>query len=43
MTDSLTITKPIHFRTANKGRREIKPGPQPVRDTPTGRIPASRG
>ena len=39
MTDSLTITKPIHFRTANKGRREIKPGPQPVRDTPTGRIP----
>jgi hypothetical protein len=39
MTDGLTITKPIHFSMANKGRREIKPGPQPVRDTPRGRVP----
>jgi len=39
MTEALTITKPIHFSMANKGKREIKPGPQPVRDTPKGRIP----
>ena len=36
---SLTVTKKIHFATAGKGKREIKPGPAPVRDTPTGRVP----
>jgi hypothetical protein len=24
---------------ANKGKREIRPGPEPVRDTPRGRVP----
>ncbi len=38
MSDSLTVTKLIHFSMANKGKREIKPGPQPVRDTPQGRV-----
>ena len=36
---ALTVTKKIHFSMANKGRREIKPGPQPVRDLPTARVP----
>jgi len=35
----LTITRKIHFSLAGKGKREIKPGPAPVRDTPTGRVP----
>jgi len=39
MHDELTITKKIHFSMANKGRREIKPGPAPVTDTPDGRVP----
>ena len=39
MSESLTVTKQIHFSMANKGKREIKPGPQPVRDTPQDRIP----
>jgi hypothetical protein len=39
MPDELTITKKIHFSMANKGRREIKPGPAPVTDTPDGRVP----
>lgn len=39
MSESLTVTKRIHFSMANKGKREIKPGPQPIRDTPQGRIP----
>ncbi len=39
MSDSLTVTKQIHFSMANKGKREIKPGPQPILDTPQGRIP----
>jgi len=38
MTD-LTVTKKIHFSMANKGKRQIKPGPQPVRDLPTARVP----
>jgi hypothetical protein len=38
MTD-LTVTKKIHFSMANKGKREIKPGPQPVRDLPSARVP----
>ena len=39
MPDGLTRTRRIHFSMANKGRREIKPGPRPVRDGPDGRIP----
>jgi hypothetical protein len=39
MPDDMTITKKIHFSMANKGKREIKPGPAPVTDTPEGRVP----
>jgi hypothetical protein len=39
MSDSVTVTKRIHFSMAHRGRREIEPGPQPVRDTPNGRVP----
>ena len=39
MPDDLTLTKKIHFSMANKGKREIKPGPAPVADTPDGRVP----
>jgi len=39
MPDELTLTKKIHFSMANKGKREIKPGPAPVTDTPDGRVP----
>ena len=39
MPDDLTLTKKIHFTMANKGKREIKPGPAPVADTPDGRVP----
>ncbi len=39
MPDELTLTKKIHFTMANKGKREIKPGPAPVADTPEGRVP----
>jgi len=39
MPDELTLTKKIHFTMANKGKREIKPGPAPVADTPDGRVP----
>lgn len=39
MPDELTVTKRIHFSMANRGRREIKPGPAPVIDLPAGRIP----
>ncbi len=42
MPDELTITRKIHFTMANKGRREIKPGPAAVIDTPgmpDGRVP----
>lgn len=39
MSDRLTVTRRIHFSLAEKGRREIKPGPQPVRDGAEGRIP----
>ncbi|MCK4626401.1 MAG: hypothetical protein KAV00_13870 [Phycisphaerae bacterium] len=39
MSESLTVTKRIHFSMANKGKREIEPGPQPILDTPQGRIP----
>jgi len=34
-----TVTKKIHFSMANRGRREIKPGPKRVVDTPAGRVP----
>lgn len=39
MFEQLTVTKPIHFSMAGKGKRQIKPGPAPVRDTPAGRVP----
>jgi len=39
MPDGLTVTKKVHFTRANRGRREIKPGPQPVRAVLTGRVP----
>ena len=38
--DGLTVTRKIHFSLQNKGRREIRPGPQPVPDdVPAGRVP----
>ena len=39
MHNRLTITKSIHFSMAGKGKRQIKPGPAPIHDTPTGRVP----
>jgi hypothetical protein len=39
MPDGLTVTRKIHFSMANKGKRQIKPGPAPVRDTLAGRVP----
>lgn len=39
MPGELTLTRRIHFAMANKGRREMRPGPVPVRDTPDGRVP----
>lgn len=39
MSHDLTVTKKIHFSMANKGRREIRPGPAAVIDTPDGRVP----
>ena len=39
MPDDLTLKKKIHFWMANKGKRQIKPGPAPVTDTPDGRVP----
>lgn len=39
MPAGLTVTRKIHFSMANKGKREIQPGPAPVRDTPSGRVP----
>ena len=38
MSSELTVTKKIHFSMANKGRREIRPGPAPVVDVPDGRV-----
>ena len=29
----------VHFTHANRGRKQIKPGPEPVNDTPEGRVP----
>ena len=39
MLDELTVTKKIHFSMAKRGKRQIKPGPAPVCDTPDGRVP----
>ena len=37
---NLTVTRKIHFSRRNKGRRELRPGPQPVPDDlPEGRVP----
>jgi hypothetical protein len=36
----VTVTRQIHFSLRNRGRREIRPGPQPVPDdVPAGRVP----
>jgi hypothetical protein len=37
--EQLTVRRQIHFSMANKGKRQIKPGPNPIRDTPDGRVP----
>jgi hypothetical protein len=37
--EQLTVTRRIHFSMANRGKRQIEPGPAPVRDTPAGRVP----
>lgn len=29
----------VHFTNANRGRKQIKAGPEPVMDTPDGRVP----
>ncbi len=39
MPDELTLTIKIHFSMANKGKRQIKPGPDPIANTPDGRVP----
>jgi len=39
MPAGLTVTKNIHFSMADKGHREMRPGPAPVRDSPEGRVP----
>jgi len=39
MPAGLTVTKNIHFSKAEKGRREIRPGPSPIRDGAEGRVP----
>lgn len=39
MSEQLTVTRRIHFSMANKGRRQLEPGPAPIRDTPAGRVP----
>jgi len=39
MPTGLTVTKNIHFSMGEKGHREIRPGPAPVRDSAEGRVP----
>jgi predicted XRE-type DNA-binding protein len=39
MQDGLTVTEKFHFVRAKRSKLEIKPGPQPIRDTTEGRIP----
>ena len=39
MRGPLTVTKRVHFRPTRKGRREMRPGPTPVVDTPASRVP----
>lgn len=39
MPKQLTVRRQIHFSMAHKGKRQIEPGPAPVRDTPAGRVP----
>lgn len=39
MQDGMTIVRKFHVVRAQRGKLEIKPGPQPVHDTPEGRIP----
>lgn len=39
MEEQNIIRKAIHFSLKDKGRRLIREGPAPVRDTPKGRVP----
>ncbi|MGH2271887.1 hypothetical protein ACQ9LF_08815 [Anaerohalosphaeraceae bacterium U12dextr] len=39
MNEQLKVTRKIHFATSAKGRHKILPGPEPIRDLPTARIP----
>ncbi len=39
MTAGMTQTHRIHFSNAKKGKRKLRTGPAPVRDTPAGRVP----
>jgi hypothetical protein len=39
MNESLKVTRKIHFAISTKGRHKILPGPEPIRDLPTARIP----
>lgn len=36
---TISVTRKIHFSNKERGRREIRSGPAPVRDTPDGRVP----
>jgi len=39
MQDGVTVVKKFHVERARRSKLEIKPGPQPVRDTTEGRVP----
>ena len=39
MPEKLTVMKKVHFANAKRGRRQIKPGPKRIKDTPSGRVP----
>ena len=39
MNEHLEVVRKIHFAVRSKGRREILPGPEPIKDMPTQRIP----
>jgi hypothetical protein len=39
MPEALTVSKSFHFSTGEHGKRKMVSGPEPVRDTPQGRVP----
>ena len=39
MNEHLKVVRKVHFAVRSKGRREILPGPEPIKDMPTQRIP----